>query len=306
MGDVFEFIQKLDVSIYYYLSHFADNWILARLAGLEESNNLIKGGLFFALYWYLWFRPAAHQEKRRKAIVAIPVAAVIAIIIARFIAFIAPFRLRPMNDPALVHATFPIAMHYNLEQWSSFPSDTAAYFFVLAFGIAYVSRRLAIPIMVYTAVWVGLGRMYLGIHYTSDMIAGAAIGIAVAWLSLRNQFLRSLAAQPVLTADQKPQLFYPVAFLVSFEMASVFAGLRDLGNRFIHFFGIALHAGFLRTGSTRSVHPIDTWGGLVALAAFAAVAVWVIHASSGSGRKIMGFLGDFFGPYAHSRHAKRR
>lgn len=299
MGSVLQGIRSFDISIYYYLSRFADNWILVRLAGLEESNDLIKGASFFALYWYVWFRRGTDQERRRTMLLTVPFAAVISIIVTRIVAVIAPFRVRPMDNPALIHPVFPADFHYNLEHWSSFPSDTAAYFFVLAFGVAYLSRRLAIPVVLYTAIWVCLTRIYLGIHYASDVVVGAMIGSVVAWLSLKSNLLRSLAARPARVAETRPQLFYPVAFICSFEMASVFEGLRDLGNRFTHFVGIGLHIGFLRTGQSHSIRPIDTWGGLLALVAFAAAAVWAIHAMSGSVRKIFGLLGGVFEHYCH-------
>lgn len=299
MGSVLQGIRGFDLGIYYYLGRFADNWILVRLAGLEESNDLIKGALFFALYWYLWFRRGTDQERRRKAVLTVLFAAVVSIVVTRFVAFVAPFRVRPMDNPALIHPVYPVDFHYNLERWSSFPSDTAAYFFVLAFGIAYLSRRLAIPVVLYTAIWVCLTRIYLGIHYASDVVVGAMIGSAVAWLSLKSNFLRSLAARSARVAETRPQLFYPIAFFCSFEMASVFGGLRDLGNRSIHFVGIGLHIGFLRTGSSHSIRPIDTWGGLLALVAFAAAAAWAAHAMSGSVRKIFGYLGGVFEHYCH-------
>jgi undecaprenyl-diphosphatase len=154
MGSALHYIRTADVKTYYFLSRFAKDWILARLAGTEERNDLIKGGIYFACCWHLWFRSDAGQEKRRRAVTSILIAAVFSIVVTRFIAFITPFRLRPMYDPALVHASFPIEIHYNLMHWSSFPSDSAAYFCALAFGIAYLSRRLAVPIALYTAVWV--------------------------------------------------------------------------------------------------------------------------------------------------------
>lgn len=302
MGPVLQFLRNLDLGVYYSVSRFADNWILVRLAGLEETNNLIKGAFFLALYWYLWFHPGPVQEKRRKAILTIPIAAVVSIVVARFLAFIVPFRIRPMDDPTLIHPSFPVEFHYNLEHWSSFPSDTAAYFFVLAFGIAFLSRRLAMPVLSFTAIWVCLTRVFLGIHFASDMFVGAIIGMSVAWASLRSESLQSLATKPALMAETRPQLFYPLAFLASFELASVFEGLRSLGNHVIHFVGIGLHIAVLRTGASRSIRPIDTWGGLVVVVAFAALATWAVHAVSGNFRHSVEFLTQTFDHYGHRGH----
>jgi PAP2 superfamily len=141
--------------------------------------------------------------------------------------------------------------------WSSFPSDTAAYFFALAFGLAYLSRRLAIPIILYTAAWVCLPRMYLGLHYASDIVVGAAIGITTVWVSLRSELLQAMVARRLLSAmETTPEWFYAIAFLVSIEMATVFEGFRHAGNSILHsvLFGLL---GYKQSGPFR---PIDAWG----------------------------------------------
>jgi hypothetical protein len=135
-----------------------------------------------------------------------------------------------------------------------------------------------------------LSRVYLGIHFASDIVVGGAIGIAVSWLLLKSTWIQSICARPTYAAETRPQWFYPIAFLVSFEMATVFAGLRDLGNRAIHFVGIGLHIGILRTGSGEMTRPIDVWGGLIALAAFATIAVWAIRASFVPARNMLALL----------------
>src|SRR5579872_5154734 len=99
-------IRGVDISIYYFLSRFAGNRILDRLVRLEETNNFLKGGVFFAIYWYLWFRAGSDRDKGRRTIIATFVGTVMAIIAVRTIAFIAPFRIRPMNDPMLTHASY--------------------------------------------------------------------------------------------------------------------------------------------------------------------------------------------------------
>lgn len=269
MHELVQAIQSVDLRIYNFLTHFAGNWLLDRLANHEESNNLLKGGIFFAMYWYLWFRVSSDRDRRRRIIVAIIIGAILAIIVSRTISFITPLRARPIYDPALAHPSYSIPLAANLENWSAFPSDTAAYFFALAFGLAYLLRRLAIPIMLYTAGWICLPRMYLGVHYASDVAVGIAIGISAAWLSLRSDWLQSTVAQRALAAmETKPQWFYPIAFLVSLEMATVFQGLRDVGRGVLHGLLTAFHARYANS-------PIDEWGGLLAMAGFLVIVGYV-------------------------------
>lgn len=256
MNELFHAIRSLDAAICRFLWTYASDLFLDRLASHEEANNLLKGGIFFFIYWYLWFRATPDQNSRRRTIIAAITGALLSVIVARAAAIITPFRVRPIYDPTLTHPFYPIPLSGNLEHWSSFPSDTAAYFFALAFGIAYLRRRLALPVMLYTAVWICLPRMYLGLHYFTDIVAGGLIGISVAWFSVRSDLLQSVVVRRVLTAtDKSPEWFYAVAFLVSFEMATIFQELRDTGRGVLHAL-FALHVPFRHANGNR---PIDEW-----------------------------------------------
>lgn len=277
-------IHSADIAIYHFLTAFAGNWALDRLASFEESDYILKGGLFFAIYWYLWFSDGSDQERRRRDIIAIVIAAPLAIIFSRAVAFLVPFRLRPIYDPALAHAVYSLPINPNLENWSSFPSDTAAFFFALAFGLVHLIRRLAIPIVLYTVAWVCLFRMYLGIHYASDIIAGSVIGIMTVWVSLRSDFLTSIVTRRVLTTmEMKPARFYAIAFLLSFEMATDFGGSRRIGKAVVRTAEFAL-----RRGSTypRPSSPIDALAGFLAIAGFLVAGAYLVA--------ILRRVGDFF------------
>ena len=202
---------------------------------LAEENNFLKGGVFFFAYWYLWFRPSPGMERRRAQILAILTSALVALAASRAIALAAPFRIRPIHDPSLPHVAFSLQWAANMEDWSSFPSDHAACFFALALGLAYLVRRLAVPVMLYTAAWICLPRMYLGIHYASDIAGGAIIGMAAAAVALHCSWLLSFLDRRVLSLEgSRPPWFYATAFLVSYEMTSLFDDLRSIGHAVVH------------------------------------------------------------------------
>lgn len=61
---------------------------------------------------------------------------------------------------------------------SSFPAGHAATAFAGATLLAYFFRR-GLPWFALLAVAIGFSRIYVGVHYPGDVLAGAAIGVAV-------------------------------------------------------------------------------------------------------------------------------
>ncbi len=69
-----------------------------------------------------------------------------------------------------------------LKDWSSFPSDTMALAMAMATAIFLHSRRLGLLFFIWSIAIVGFPRMYAGFHYTTDVVGGAFLGVAVTLL----------------------------------------------------------------------------------------------------------------------------
>jgi hypothetical protein len=108
--------------------------------------------------------------------------------------------------------------------WSSFPSDHAVLLFFLAAGLWMVSRRLGALAIGY-AFLISLPRIYLGIHYPTDILAGALLGVGVASLS-RIATLRKTVAHIILgPLDPHPALLYSFLFICTFEIGEMFSAV---------------------------------------------------------------------------------
>lgn len=87
-------------------------------------------------------------------------------------------RNRPYQDyPTII---FPD----NIENDASFPSGHTSTAFALATSMSIQYKKWYVVVPAYAwATSVGYSRMYLGEHYPTDVLAGAAIGIGSAYLS---------------------------------------------------------------------------------------------------------------------------
>jgi undecaprenyl-diphosphatase len=65
----------------------------------------------------------------------------------------------------------------------SFPSGHATFFFAVATAIYLYNKKWGIGFFI-AAIVISLGRVVAGVHYPSDIIAGAIIGIVVAYATV--------------------------------------------------------------------------------------------------------------------------
>lgn len=201
---------------------------------LVSVNQLLKSAPLFIIYWFAWFRTDRDTGKRRESILLSFVACLVALAIARFFAIVLPPRLRPIDDPEL-HFIRPFGMEaMDLKAWSSFPSDHAVFYVALAVGVFAISRRLAWLALAYVIVLVLAPRLYLGLHFMTDLVAGGLLGAAIMWMAQRTYGSRS-ASRPLLArgvhwSEQHPAAFHVIAFLVTWQMAVLFDDLRNLAS----------------------------------------------------------------------------
>lgn len=120
--------------------------------------------------WACWTR-----AWQRAAILA-TVAALLALGVGQLLSMALP-RPRPF-------LTLPVTVLVPHTPDPSFPSDHAILMFAVTVVLASVSHRLAAWLGAFS-ILVLIARVYIGVHYPSDVLGGAALGAAGAWATLR-------------------------------------------------------------------------------------------------------------------------
>ncbi len=211
-----------------------------------QQNSLLTGGLMMALLWWAWALPAEEDRrlKDREILIFGLIASVLVGFACRAIAAVVPFRERPIHNPQL-HLQLPYGLDpRTLLSWSSFPSDHAAVYFALAAAIWMVSRRLGVIAVIDATVINCLPRLYIGVHYPTDIIVGALIGVLTTYVLTLPRIRQTLMkpAWPWLLSHPGP--FYAMLFLCTAEAGTGFSMLHDMLSGVLYLLrthGIRLH-----------------------------------------------------------------
>jgi undecaprenyl-diphosphatase len=84
----------------------------------------------------------------------------------------------------------PFAAHPGAHVWgprshdASFPSDHAGAAFAIAFAV-FLYDRVVGSIFLAAATVIGVGRVFIGVHYPGDVLAGAVVGLVAAVVVVR-------------------------------------------------------------------------------------------------------------------------
>lgn len=223
-------LRSLDLKIFEWVNQFAgDSYWRDIIINTIRENELFKGVLVFLVWWGLWF--AGDQcEKKRAGLMSVLSISLVAIFVGRLLAFVLPFRLRPIHDPDIA-INLPIGVaERTLTGWSSLPSDHAVMFFSLAVGFFFVHRIAGVLLLFHATVIVSIPRVYNGWHFPSDIVAGAIIGSAISCLLFKR--LATIFEAFHLADIEKNYGFilYPVLFFISFQAVTMFDSLRELAN----------------------------------------------------------------------------
>ena len=159
-----------------------DTQMFSLIHGLAGQSPLLDWLIvFFALYFpylvvagLLILLAAAEKSRREKTQILLVAGG--SAIVARLgaVELIRFFYHRPR--PFTTFSSDPL---FSDTAWS-FPSGHATFFFALATGVYLYNKRWGIAFFVAAAL-ISIGRVIAGVHYPSDVVAGALIGAGIAY-----------------------------------------------------------------------------------------------------------------------------
>src|ERR1035437_2766780 len=196
-----------------------------------EGAYLFKGIPIVGLLLFFWFKDADPESNTRKLVVASLVGCLVAVFIARVANHVLPFQPRPFANVALPHLSYAGLLQQETQalfDWSSFPSDHAAMFFSLATGIFLISRSVGIFAYLYISIFIALPRIYLGLHYPTDIFAGAILGILCGALCTREGIVNLYGNKCMNLLKKYPAAFHTTLFIFSVEVCVMFNDIRRI------------------------------------------------------------------------------
>jgi undecaprenyl-diphosphatase len=227
-------MNSFDASVVTFLNDPSHRFLLVdKVMKTFVDWHTLRGGIVLSVIWCLWFAYADKLKKRltREQIVSTLVACFFSLLIAQILEhLLLPFRVRPIFNPD-IQIIIPSGWdptHYSGA--SCFPSDNATLFFTLAAGIYFIDRHVGTLMFFYVLLFVCLPRIYLGLHYPTDILAGALLGVGVSFLFNSKRMRCSVTKPFMYLMEKKPGLFYACFFLASFQMGTTFMDVRNIAN----------------------------------------------------------------------------
>ncbi|MFO7904136.1 MAG: phosphatase PAP2 family protein [Pirellulaceae bacterium] len=224
-----ETLNHLDHYFFALINGFAgQSSALDRITLFVRDSYILKGVPVMMAWWGLWFVRGARRHRARTYLITGLFAAIASISVGRLLALTLPFRDRPIHHPEL-EAILPSGMGSQvLVGWSSFPSDHAVLFFALATAIFVVNRALGLILFLHAAIVISLPRVYSGLHFPSDVLFGALLGVSLSLLifSAATRLTQRLDLIPII--ERYSSVAYPILFFITFQVASMFDSVRAL------------------------------------------------------------------------------
>jgi undecaprenyl-diphosphatase len=232
-------LSRLDLPILQFVTGFAGRSpLFDHTVNALSRFDTFKGVFLMCLFWYVWAEAPANelpglQEQRQKRLTVILLGSVLLGALSRLLQVTLHIHQRPLLSN--LGLPFPVTdfSAESLNAWNSFPSDHTMIFFALGTGLWSINRKIGAIALVWTIVVIGLPRVYLGVHYPSDVIAGALFGFLGVKLLLALP-LRRFERLASAWRQAHQGLFLALLYFVSDQTGHLLGDVRDLAHSSAH------------------------------------------------------------------------
>jgi len=159
----------MDSFLFHLINQYAARWAVLDFIGVFCAKYL-EYFVIFLLFLFLVERFAKNWKTVVKAFVSAVLARFVIVNLTRFLWY----RPRPFVSNAV-----NLLMTYSDEP--SFPSGHAAFYFALSTIVFYKNKEAGLLFFL-LSFFICLGRVFVGIHWPSDIFFGAIIGALSGWL----------------------------------------------------------------------------------------------------------------------------
>jgi undecaprenyl-diphosphatase len=171
-------VKSFDNFIFNWVNQFALKWEWFDVLAIFLAEFL----QYFLLFGLILFLVKDFKKYLRMIIEAILSALLARFVIVSFIRWILP-RLRPflINNVNLLFE----------QSGSAFPSGHAAFFFAVATVVYFYNKKIG-ALFYLSSVLIVLARVFSGVHWPSDILAGTVVGLLVGYLvyKISKKFLK--------------------------------------------------------------------------------------------------------------------
>lgn len=168
----------IDENIFLWINGLAGkvaffDWLLK---GVANDYLIIVGSCLVLLALWVWGGDAYQRDKNQKAVISATISMGLA---DGFVAMFNSFYFRPRP-----FAELPTNLLFYQPTDSSFPSNSAAILFAIAFAVFLANRKVG-GFLLILAFMQAFSRVYVGVHYPFDVLTGAAVGAIMGLLATR-------------------------------------------------------------------------------------------------------------------------
>ena len=177
MAEMFTSFLPFDLSVFEWVQTIHNSVLSAILVAITT---LGEGGIIFIIFGLALI----FTKKYRKAGVAIIVALLVMVVCNDVVLKSLFARPRPFNlELDWWNAAYQYPDLVSRPDSFSFPSGHTSSAFAAAIALLWYDRKFGIPMTIFAGI-MGFSRIYVEVHYCSDVIAGAIVGIVYAIIAI--------------------------------------------------------------------------------------------------------------------------